>query len=58
MVAGFNTASVIQHTMQKLAGEIPILVVIYTDSFSLYNCLTKLSITTEKRLMIDIMGIR
>jgi hypothetical protein len=58
MVAGFDMASVIQHTMQKLAGEIRIPVVICTDSFSLYDCLTKLSTTAEKRLMIDIMSIR
>ena len=42
MVADFDMASVIQHTMQKLAGEKPIPVVICTDSFSLYDCLTKL----------------
>ena len=32
--------------------------IIYTDSFSLYECLVKLGTTKEKRLMIDIIVIR
>jgi len=35
-----------------------ILIVVYTDSYSLYKCLVKLGTTKEKRLMIDIMGLR
>ena len=35
-----------------------ILIVVYTDSYSLYECLVKISTTKEKRLMIDIMAIR
>jgi len=34
-----------------------ILLVVYTNSKSLYNCLVKLGITQEKRLIIDIMCI-
>jgi hypothetical protein len=36
--------------------EIPL--VICTDSLSLYDCLVKLSTTTEKRLMINIITLR
>jgi hypothetical protein len=33
-------------------------VVLYTDSFSLYEYLVKLGTTKEKRLIIDIMALR
>ena len=33
-------------------------VIVYTDSYSLYECLVKLGITKEKRLIIDVMAIR
>ena len=32
--------------------------VVYTDSYSLYECLVKLGTIKEKRLMIDIMALR
>jgi len=35
-----------------------ILIIVYTDSYSLYECLVKLSTIKEKRLMIDIIAIR
>jgi hypothetical protein len=35
-----------------------ILIIVYTDSYSLYECLVKLGITKKKRLIIDIMVIR
>ena len=35
-----------------------ILIVVCTDSYSLYKCLVKLGTTKEKRLMINIMGLR
>lgn len=44
--------------IMKQLGLQPILVVICTDSFSLYECMVKLGTTKEKRLMIDIMAIR
>jgi hypothetical protein len=31
--------------------------VVYTDLYSLYECLVKLSTTKEKRLIIDIMAL-
>ena len=34
------------------------LIIIYTDSYSLYECLVKLRTIKEKRLMIDIMALR
>jgi hypothetical protein len=33
-------------------------IIVYTDSYSLYECLVKLGITKKKRLIIDIMVIR
>ena len=39
--------------------DIPLpLTVVYTDSYSLYECLVKLGTTKEKRLMIDIITLR
>ena len=39
--------------------DIPLpLTVVYTDSYSLYECLVKLRTTKEKRLMIDIIALR
>jgi hypothetical protein len=35
-----------------------ILIIVCTDSYSLYECLVKLGITKKKRLIIDIMAIR
>lgn len=43
-------------TKQLGLAKIPL--VICTDSLSLYECTVKLGTTHEKRLMIDIMGIR
>ena len=34
------------------------LIIIYTDSYSLYECLVKLRTIKEKRLMIDIIALR
>jgi hypothetical protein len=57
MVAGFDMGAVIQTTISSiLSTKIPL--VICTDSYSLYDCMTKLGSTAEKRLMIDIMGLR
>jgi hypothetical protein len=39
-------------------GLLAILIIVCTDSYSLYECLVKLRTTKEKRLMIDIMAIR
>jgi hypothetical protein len=36
----------------------PIVLTLYIDSKSLYECLVRLGSTTEKRLMVDIMYLR
>ena len=57
MVAGFDTGAVLQDTTSKIISKaIPL--ILCTDSYSLYDCMTKLGTTAEKRLMIDIMGLR
>jgi hypothetical protein len=42
----------------KQLGLFTIPIIVYTDSYSLYECLVKLGIIKEKRLIIDIMVIR
>jgi hypothetical protein len=60
MAHGFDSACVLKDTLDKLFDKdekgIPLIICI--DSFSLYECLVKLSTTREKRLMIDLMSIR
>jgi hypothetical protein len=57
MVVGFDTGAVLQDTTSKIISKaIPL--ILCTDSYSLYDCMTKLGTTAEKRLMIDIMGLR
>ena len=63
MVGGVNMAKVLNTTINMIIKqlgsehtEIPI--VVYTDSYSLYEYLVKLRTTKEKRLMIDIIGLR
>jgi hypothetical protein len=59
MVAGFDSGSVIHSTINSiLQNEREIPLTVCTDSYSLYDCVTKLGTTAEKRLMIDIMGLR
>ncbi|KAI0997137.1 hypothetical protein K3495_g11048 [Podosphaera aphanis] len=59
MVYGFNTSTTIKSTLSRiLRTEKPILLVICTDSRSLYDFLFKLGTTREKRLMIDITSLR
>jgi hypothetical protein len=60
-VAGVDIAILLSTTLRLITdrlGLLQILVVICTDSFSLYECLVKLGTTKEKRLIIDIMSIR
>jgi hypothetical protein len=57
IVAGFDISTVLQDTTSKIMNKtIPL--ILCTDSYSLYDCMTKLGTTAEKRLMIDIMGLR
>jgi hypothetical protein len=57
MVYGFDISGLVKSTIDK-ALEIEVLLVVYIDSKSLYECLVKLGTTREKRLMIDIMCLR
>ena len=61
MIAGVNTAISLSITFARICQQLGITnfpVVVYIDSFSLYECLVKLGTTKEKRLMIDIMALR
>jgi hypothetical protein len=53
----FTINSILTMIVKRL-GLLTIPIIIYTDSYSLYECLVKLGIIKEKRLIIDIMAIR
>jgi hypothetical protein len=54
MAHGFNMGASIKLMINKILGiELPL--VVYTDSKSLYECLVKLGIIQEKRLIVDVM---
>ncbi len=57
MVHGFDVGSVLKATLTKMLGN-PIPLILVTDSKSLYDCLIRLSIIVEKRLMINVMALR
>ena len=57
IVAGFDIATTLQSTIKGIIqAKIPL--ILYTDSYSLYDCIIRLGTTAEKRLIIDIMGLR
>ena len=61
MLAGVDIVYTIGSTLNIVIKQLDlptILIVVYTDSYSLYECLVKLGTTKEKRLMIDIIVIR
>ena len=51
---GFDMTVSIKSTIDRTLG-IDLLLILCTDSKSLYDCLIKLGTIVEKRLMIDIM---
>jgi hypothetical protein len=53
----FAIGSTLTIIMKQLEFPI-ILIIVYTDSYSLYECLVKFGITKKKRFIIDIMAIR
>jgi hypothetical protein len=57
IVVGFDIATALQSTIKGII-QAKILLILYTDSYSLYDCIIRLSTTAEKRLIIDIMGLR
>jgi hypothetical protein len=61
MVAGVDIVFIIcfiYNLIFKQLGLDKILIIIYTNSFSFYECLVKLGTITKKRLMIDIIALR
>jgi hypothetical protein len=61
MIGGVNMSFTIGSTLtiiMKQLGLFTIPIIICIDSYSFYECLVKLGITKEKRLIIDIMVIR
>lgn len=57
MVHGFDVSSTLRLALNDFLGLIVPLHV-YTDSMSLYDCLTKTNRTTEKRLLVDLFMLR
>jgi hypothetical protein len=61
MVGGINMSFAISFTLTIIIKQLrllTILIIVCTDSYSFYECLVKLGIIKEKRLIIDIMAIR
>jgi hypothetical protein len=58
MIHDFDVESVLKSTLIKLLDNIFISLILTTDSKFLYDCLIRLSIIVEKRLMIDVMTLR
>ena len=60
MVGGVNIVITIGTTLKIITDqlELPVIpTIVYTDLYSLYECLVKLGTTKEKRLIIDIMAL-
>jgi len=60
MVGGVNMAITIRTTLKIIIDrlEVPVIpIIIYTNLYSLYEYLIKLSTIKEKRLIIDIMAL-
>ena len=55
MANGFNVGAVIKITIEKIMKIENLPLILCTDSKSLYECLVKLGMTHEKRLMVDII---
>ena len=55
---GFDISAMIKSTIQKILRIDQLLIVLYTDSKSLYDYLVKLGTTQEKRLIVDLMYLR
>lgn len=56
MAHGFNIGAVIKVIVGKILG-LAILILLYIDLKSLYDCLVKLDITQEKQLIVDVMNL-
>jgi hypothetical protein len=61
MIGGIDMSFTINFTLTiiiKQLGFFTIPIIVYTDSYSLYECFVKFGTTKKKRLIIDIMVIR
>ena len=61
MIGGIDMSFAISFTLTIIIKqlEFPIIpIIVYTDSYSLYECLVKLGTIKEKRLIINIIAIR
>jgi hypothetical protein len=57
MAHRFNIRAIIKFTVNKILN-INLLLIMYTDLKSLYNCFIQLGITQEKRLIINIIYLQ
>ena len=60
MVSGVNIAIIIRTTLKIIIDrlKLPIIpIIVYTNLYSLYKYLVKLSTIKEKRLIIDIIAL-
>ena len=62
IITGFNIKAIIQTIINSIlltkTSLTKILLVVCTDSYLLYDYIIKLESTAEKRLIIDIIGLR
>jgi hypothetical protein len=57
IVTGFDTGAVLQNTTSKIISKV-ILLILCINLYFFYDYITKLSITTEKCLIINIIRLR
>jgi hypothetical protein len=61
IIAGVDIAYALALTLRIITAYLglpAVPIIVYTDFYSLYECLIKLSTIKEKRLIIDIMALR
>ena len=58
MAHRFDTVAAIKVTIERILQLEQLLIILCTDSKSLYDCLVKLGTIQEKRLMVDLMCLR
>jgi hypothetical protein len=61
MVNKVNIAIIIKTTLKMITDQLKLFIIpiiVYTDLYSLYKYLVKLSTIKEKRLIIDIIALR